>query len=319
MKKLPPIIYTEKPDSRFPYIYVYSESFFEMVENLKLEYLFSAVSPRQRNSDFMFFFVKDGFMIILSPRERRAIEDVDIGDFISLDQFLEANYFGIPNVDEFIKFQASGFRDTVTKKDYLNYVYATQKGFPSKNSFEHAMKLGIPSGEEYQEFKKVGVSYDDYKLMVAGGFTDKTEYGAAKQLGIETQKAYLEYITKRYDPYLEKIKEIKKDFEDSFTSKRFEEFIRLGYLLAEKMGELVYYKLFDKQPENKEDVNLSEILASIENKIGKNLNIIDDLHSWRKIRNDIVHEHLKIDQDTANRGGEFFRRFDAVLLYIFNE
>ena len=141
------------------------------------------------------------------------------------------------------------------------------------------MKLGIQSGEEYQEFKKAGVSYEDYKIMVAGGFTDKKEYGAAKQLGIETRKAYLEYIAKRYDSYLDKIGDIKTDFEDSYTSKRFEEFIRLGYLLAEKMGELVRYKLFDKQPENKEDINLSEILGSIENKIGKQLNLIDDLHS----------------------------------------
>ena len=85
------------------------------------------------------------------------------------------------------------------------------------------------------------------------------------------------------------------------------------------MGELVYFKLFDKQPENKEDVNLSEILASIENKIGTQLNLTDDLHRWRKIRNDIVHEHLKIDQGTANQGGDFFRRYHETLLNIFNE
>lgn len=152
-----------------------------------------------------------------------------------------------------------------------------------------------------------------------GGFTDKKEYGATKQLGIETRKAYLEYIAKCYDSYLDKIGDIKTDFEDSYTSKRFEEFFRLGSLLAEKMGELVHYKLFDKQPENKEDINLSEILGSNENKIGKQLNLIDDLHSWRKIRNDILHEHLKIDQGTANQGGEFFRRYHEILLNIFNE
>ncbi len=67
MKKLPPIIYTEKPDLRYPYIYVYSESFFRMVEKLKLEYLFSAVSPRQRNSNFMFFFCEGWIYDNLEP------------------------------------------------------------------------------------------------------------------------------------------------------------------------------------------------------------------------------------------------------------
>ena len=59
-------------------------------------------------------------MIILSPRERSSLKELDIGGFTSFDQFLEANYYGIPNLAEFTKFQASGFRDTVTKKDYLN-------------------------------------------------------------------------------------------------------------------------------------------------------------------------------------------------------
>ena len=186
MIKLPPIIFTERLDTRYSHIYVYGYSFFKMVENLKLEYLFSAVSPRQNNPDYILFFVKDGYMIVLSPRDRSVLEDVDIGDFLSFNQFLEAYYFGIPNLAEFTKFQASGFRDSVTKRDYINFVEATKRGFPSKGSFERAMSLGIESGEEYQKFIKVGVSYEDYKLMNIGGFTDKTEYGAAKQLGIET-------------------------------------------------------------------------------------------------------------------------------------
>ncbi len=319
MKKLPPIIYTEKPDLRYPYIYVYSESFFRMVEKLKLEYLFSAVSPRQRNSDFMFFFVKDGYMIIMSPRERSILEDVDIGDFTSFDQFLEANYYGIPNLAEFTQFQASGFRDTLTKKDYLNYVEASKKGFPSKSSFKHAKQLGIESGEEYQKFREADVGYDDYKKMVAGGFTDKKEYGAAIQIGITTRKAYLEHIAHRFDPYLKKVKEIKNDADSAYNKQSFSEFIRLEYLMAEKLGELVYYKLNNKPVDNQEEVNLTEIVAGIEKKIGRELNLIDELNFWRLKRNDIVHEHLKMDKDIADKSKRFFTRHYETLMDIFNE
>jgi len=319
MKKLPPIIYTEKPDLRHPYIYVYSESFFRMVEKLKLEYLFSAVSPRQRNSDFMFFFVKDGYMIIMSPRERSILEDIDIGDFTSFDQFLEASYYGIPNLAEFTQFQVSGFRDTITKKDYLNYVEASKKGFPNKSSFKHAKQLGIESSEEYQKFLEAGVGYEDYKKMVTGGFTDKKEYEAAIQLGITTRKAYLEYIAHRFDPYLKKVKEIKNDADSAYNKQSFSEFIRLEYLMAEKLGELVYYKINNKPVDNQEEVNLTEIVAGIEKKIGRELNLIDELNFWRLKRNDIVHEHLKIDKDIADKSKRFFIRHYETLMDIFNE
>ena len=321
MKKLPPIIYTEKPDLRYPHIYVYSESFFRMVEKLKLEYLFSAVSPQKRNSDFTFFFVKDGYMIIMSLRDRSNIEDIDIdiGDFTSFDQFLEANYYGIPNLVEFTQFQASGFRDTLTKKDYLNYVEASRKGFPSKSSFEHAKQLGIESSEEYQKFQKAGVGYEEYKKMVAGGFTDKKEYRAAIQLGITTQKAYLEYNAHRFDPYLKKVKEIKNDADSAYNKKSFSEFVRLEYLMAEKLGETIYYKLFNKPVDNQEEVNLTEIIAGIENKIARELNLIDELNFWRLKRNDIVHEHLKIEEFLADKSKKFFIRLYETLMDIFNE
>ncbi len=254
----------------------------------------------------------------MSPRDH-SLSDVDIGDFTSFDQFLEANYYGIPNLAEFTQFQASGFRDTLTEKDYLNYVEASKKGFPSKSSFIHAKQLGMESGEEYQKFKKAGVGYEDYKKMVAGGFTDKKEYGAAIQLGKTTRKAYLEYIAHRFYPYLKKIKEIKNDADSAYNKQSFGEFIRLEYLMAEKLGEVVYYKLYNKPADNQEEVNLTEIIANIEDKISRKLNLIDELNFWRLKRNDIVHDHLKIDKNLADKSKRFFNRHYETLMDIFNE
>ena len=284
MKKLPLIVYTEPPSLNYPNIVVYGENFFKMIEALKLEYLFSAMTRFKINPEFMLYFIKDGYIVRLNPRERSYLKEFDIGDFSDFAEFLEANFYEIPTSKEYNNFKSSPFLN-INKLSYRDYVEATKMGFSDKKSFSHANQLGIETFEEYQRFRNAGVSYEDYKKMITGGFTDKIDYGRATQLGIETRKAYNEHIAHRFDPYLNKIKDIKKDSDDAFNKQRYGEFIRLEYLSAEKLGELVYFKLFDKQPQDQEEVNLSELIASIEKKEGRELNLIDELHKWRLKRN----------------------------------
>jgi hypothetical protein len=70
---------------------------------------------------------------------------------------------------------------------------------------------------------------------------------------------------------------------------------------------------------NQEEANLTEIITAIEKNIGRKLNLIDELNFWRLKRNDIVHDHLKIDIGTADKSKGFFIRHYDTLMDIFNE
>ena len=51
------------------------------------------------------------------------------------------------------------------------------------------------------------------------------------------------------------------------------------------------------------------MIEDIGNKIEIRLVDINELKYWRRIRNKVIHENLKIDKDKAEKGKEFFDEF----------
>ena len=60
-------------------------------------------------------------------------------------------------------------------------------------------------------------------------------------------------------------------------------------------------------------MNLSEVIEAIEQNLGVNFVIVEELNEWRIIRNKIVHEHLKIDEKQASKANIFLDRSNSLL------
>lgn len=105
---------------------------------------------------------------------------------------------------------------------------------------------------------------------------------------------------------IKKIEIVTKDADEAFELKRFEEFVRLKFLSVEKVCLLVYLKIFEKSFPEEKQLKIDDILYEIENK--KNEKIVDheQLKKWRRIRNRIAHDHVKIKEEKAIEAKEFF-------------
>ncbi|MBA7644754.1 hypothetical protein ES703_52500 [subsurface metagenome] len=106
-----------------------------------------------------------------------------------------------------------------------------------------------------------------------------------------------------------KINEILKDAKEAFDSMRYEEFIRLKYLSAEKLVELAYMKVFKKDFKEENNLNFDDIIRSIEEKTNKKVVDFEELRYWRRLRNKIIHEHYKIEKNKAEKCNEFIDEF----------
>jgi len=112
---------------------------------------------------------------------------------------------------------------------------------------------------------------------------------------------------------LDKLKEISRDANDHYKNERYGEFLRLKYLSIEILAKAVYFKLFNKEICKENNLNLTEIIEAIEQKVGVNFVIVRELNEWRIIRNKIVHEHLKIDEKQAAKANVFLDRSNSLL------
>jgi len=110
----------------------------------------------------------------------------------------------------------------------------------------------------------------------------------------------------RLEPYLEKAQEIYNDAEKAMEEERYEEFIRLIYLYAEKYAKSVYISLFNSEPVEKNERYLTEMIKKIQDHLQHDFGIIDKIHRWRLVRNEIAHNHIKIDRKTALNAQKFF-------------
>ena len=203
------------------------------------------------------------------------------------------------------------------------YIKASKLGFQKKTEYDDAMELGFENYKNYISFKESG--FDELKVFIKAsklGFQKKTEYDDAMELGFKIFTEYQEFLESGYKskkefefskkiPHIirsinKKLKEIVNDADTAFKSNRFEEFIRLKFLSIERMVDLKYLEVFKQERLETEDVKVDETIRQIELKLENELTDHEELKYWRRIRNKIVHEHLKIDKDKAEKGKEFF-------------
>ncbi|MBD3338660.1 MAG: hypothetical protein GF353_06115 [Candidatus Lokiarchaeota archaeon] len=83
------------------------------------------------------------------------------------------------------------------------------------------------------------------------------------------------------------------------------------------MTEVLYFKIFNENLAINSEISIQDLIEKIESKLNKKLNIIDEIHEWRKIRNKIVHEHFKVDKELAEKALGFFNRFNDKFTQIF--
>ena len=211
------------------------------------------------------------------------------------------------------------------EKYYKNYLKAKKLGFQNKkeNEYEEAIELGIDNYEDYRSFKKSGFyEFEDYLKANKLGFESSEDYEYAMDLGFKIYAEYKEFqesgceskeefeFFKKMPQIIEnmnkKLIEIVKDADKEFKSNRFEEFIVLKFLSIEKIADITHLKVFKWERVEDEDLKVDEIIDRIGKKLGVKFTDSEELKYWRRIRNKIVHEHLKIERDKAEKGKEFF-------------
>ncbi len=116
--------------------------------------------------------------------------------------------------------------------------------------------------------------------------------------------------------YNEKLNEIIKDSIKAYKSGRFNEFIRLKYLLVEKVAEILFLKKFGEKVKQEQNLRLFRMLSKLKEKINGNIINLEEFDKWRKLRNKIVHEHFKIDKIKASAGKVFFDNLSNKLIKI---
>lgn len=107
-------------------------------------------------------------------------------------------------------------------------------------------------------------------------------------------------------PYMAKILEINRDAQRAFNERRYSDYIMHKYKGAEIFYKEFYQEIFKKDLNAEDKINLSEIIIQIEKKLNMNSGILDKLNYWRGVRNQIVHEHLKVDRKKAEKAKRFF-------------
>jgi len=113
-------------------------------------------------------------------------------------------------------------------------------------------------------------------------------------------------FSERYKPFLDKIDEIDKDAAFAYKEERFSDYIQLKYLSSEKLIELIYYRVFNIIISDKNEIKINNAVKEIENRLNLKFRILKELNKWRKTRNLIVHEHLKVEKEQAKEAKIFF-------------
>ncbi|MBD3341501.1 MAG: hypothetical protein GF353_20525 [Candidatus Lokiarchaeota archaeon] len=109
-------------------------------------------------------------------------------------------------------------------------------------------------------------------------------------------------------PFMVKIFEINRDAERAFKEGRFSDFVELKYRGTEIFYRNFYEHVFDKELENNSKMNLSDIVREVEGALGVNSGVLKKLNRWRLVRNEIVHDHLKLSRQEALKAKRFFEK-----------
>lgn len=113
---------------------------------------------------------------------------------------------------------------------------------------------------------------------------------------------------KNLPPYMTKIYEINRDAEKAFGDGRYSDSIMLRYKGAEIFYRSFYKEIFDKKIKDMDQPNLIDTIKKIEKKLNVRSGKLKELNEWRKVRNKIVHQHLKVDRKKAEDAKQFFNQ-----------
>ncbi len=275
--------------------------------------------------------MKEGYLFytesyILNDFEKfykATLEFQNLG-FINFNECAESFKFGIDQREKYLEFKKSGFLHIDNPNSYQEFLIYKEGGFENKKDYLDAKDLNISTKDEYLEFIMSGFQkYNAYLNAQSQGFNKKTEFDDAKKFGFANYNEYEEFLKsgcKSKEEYIfftnqlpilikknqKIIKQTEKDAEKAFNSKRFEEFIRLRFLSIEKLSEALYVSLYKKEFKHEDDKKVDDLINEIGIKINKKLVDYDELKYWRRIRNKVVHQNLKVSLDKAEKGKEFF-------------
>lgn len=314
-------------------ILVPKEEFVKLIIQNKNDIVFSCKKERSPANYYNFYIVLEGYCFytdsyLIKDYEEfsKAIDFLNFG-FGSFNDYVEALTFGITERDEYNKFKKSGFFNITNLKSYQEFKDFQNGGFLDKTEFLEAQKLNISKKMDYDEFLNSG--FDNYNQFISAknhGFLNKDDFRTAKSLSIEDNDEYQEFLksgctTKEDFEFFKKklpsliknsektLRKSLKDAKNAFDSGSFEEFIRLYFLTIEKLTNAFYLKIFKKDLKSMNDKIIDDMIEDIGNKIDIGLVDINELKYWRRIRNKVIHDNLKIDKDKAEKGKEFFDEF----------
>ncbi len=282
------------------------------------------------------FYTKSYFLKDFEEFCKVTLEFQNLG-FNNFKDCAEAFYFGLNQNESYLEFKKSGFLNKDDPDSYKEFLIYKEGGFENKKEYFDAKKLKIFTRLEYLEFNESGFQYyNGYLNAKSHGFNNKIKFDEAKNLGFEEFNQYEAFLKsgckskeefeffKNQLPNLIKqnqkiIKQSEKDAEEAFTSKRFEEFIRLRFLSIEKLSEALYLSLYKREFKHEDDKKVDDLINEIGIKLNKKLVDFDELKYWRRIRNKVVHQNLKVSLDKAEKGKEFFDEIFNRLFVLFQE
>ncbi len=254
-------------------------------------------------------------------------------------EYDEAIELGIANYKDYSSYKAFYSNEEkihlFNEKYYKKYLKAKKLGFQNKkeNEYDEAIELGIANYKDYSSYKafysnekKIHYNnekyYKEYLKAKKLGFQEKNEYYEAMELGFSNPAQYQDFLESgcknkeefeffKKIPLIikntnKKINQIVTDADNAFKSNQFEEFIRLKFLSIEKIADITHLKVFKREKLEGEDLKVDNIINEIERELKLELTDHEELKYWRRIRNNIIHDHLKIEKDKAEKGKEFF-------------
>ncbi|TFF63579.1 MAG: hypothetical protein EU521_01105 [Promethearchaeota archaeon] len=119
--------------------------------------------------------------------------------------------------------------------------------------------------------------------------------------------------------YEQKIQSIKNDAKKALETGFLSDYVRLKYHLLAKYSELLYMILYKVPLDENNELHIEDIIHKIEDKVNQSIVSIDQLHTWRIIRNDIVHEQYKVKSDELEEAKRFFREAESKFEVLLNE
>ncbi len=125
--------------------------------------------------------------------------------------------------------------------------------------------------------------------------------------------------TQNLPPFMATIYEVNRDAQRAFDDGRYSDFIMLKYKGAEIFYRSFYQDILNKEIKFDDQINLSEIIKEIEENLNIFSGILGELNEWRIIRNQIVHEHLKVDRIKAEEAKPFFNKLYKLFETYFKE